>query len=70
MRLLVIEDEKKLCDMIAKSLHMAGYEVDMCNDGERALDMIYTELYDLIVLDLNLPVLSYRSLLSIIVFTQ
>ena len=41
--------------MIAKSLHMAGYEVDMCNDGERALDMIYTELYDLIVLDLNLP---------------
>ena len=55
MRLLVIEDEKKLCDMIAKSLHMAGYEVDMCNDGERALDMIYTELYDLIVLDLNLP---------------
>ena len=55
LRLLVIEDEKKLCDMIAKSLHMAGYEVDMCNDGERALDMIYTELYDLIVLDLNLP---------------
>ena len=41
--------------MIAKSLHMAGYEVDMCNDGERALDIIYTELYDLIVLDLNLP---------------
>ena len=55
LRLLVIEDEKKLCDMIAKSLHMAGYEVDMCNDGERALDMIYTERYDLIVLDLNLP---------------
>ena len=54
LRLLVIEDEKKLCDMIAKSLHMAGYEVDMCNDGERALDMIYTELYDLIVRDLNL----------------
>ena len=55
MRLLVVEDEKKLCDMIAKSLHLAGYEVDMCNDGEQALDMIYAELYDLIVLDLNLP---------------
>ncbi len=27
----------------------------MCNDGERALEMIYAELYDLIVLDLNLP---------------
>ena len=39
MRLLVVEDEKKLCDMIAKSLHLAGYEVDMCNDGEQALEM-------------------------------
>ena len=41
--------------MIAKSLHQAGYEVDTCNDGEEALDMIYAEMYDLIVLDLNLP---------------
>ena len=41
MRLLVVEDEKKLCDMIAKSLHQSGYEVDVCNDGEEALDMIY-----------------------------
>ena len=55
VRLLVVEDEKKLCDMIAKSLHLAGYEVDTCNDGEQALDMIYAEQYDLIVLDLNLP---------------
>ena len=51
MRLLVVEDEKKLCDMIAKSLHQSGYEVDVCNDGEEALDMIYAEMYDLIVLD-------------------
>ncbi len=55
MKLLVVEDEKKLCDMIAKSLHQTGYEVDVCNDGEEALDMIYAEMYDLIVLDLNLP---------------
>ena len=32
--ILVVEDEKKLCDMIVKSLHQAGYEVDTCNDGE------------------------------------
>ena len=37
LRLLVVEDEKKLCDMIAKSLHQAGYEVGTCNDGEEAL---------------------------------
>ena len=53
LRLLVVEDEKKLCDMIAKSLHQAGYEVDTCNDGEEALEMICAEMYDLIVLDLT-----------------
>lgn len=55
MRLLVVEDEKKLCDVVAKSLHMAGYEVDTCYDGAQALEMIAAETYDLIVLDLNLP---------------
>ena len=45
LKLLVVEDEKKLCEMIAKSLHRAGYEVDTCNDGEKALDMIYAEMY-------------------------
>ena len=55
MRILIVEDEKNLCDMIGKSLHSAGYEVDLCYDGEDALEMIYAEKYDLIVLDLNLP---------------
>lgn len=55
MRLLVVEDEKDLCDTIAKVLYDSGYEVDTCYDGEEALDYILTEEYDLIVLDLNLP---------------
>ena len=55
MRILIVEDEKNLCDMIGKSLHSAGYEVDLSYDGEDALEMIYAEKYDLIVLDLNLP---------------
>ena len=29
MRLLIVEDEKQICDMVAKSLYAAGYEVDM-----------------------------------------
>ena len=48
LRLLVVEDEKKLCDMIAKSLHQAGYEVDTCNDGEQALDNILQSISYLI----------------------
>ena len=55
MRLLVVEDEKDLCDTIAKVLYDGGYEVDTCYDGEEALDYVLTEEYDLIVLDLNLP---------------
>lgn len=55
MRLLVVEDEKQLCDTVAKSLYDAGYEVDACYDGEEALEYILVENYDLIVLDLNLP---------------
>ena len=55
MRLLIVEDEKQICDMVAKSLYGVGYEVDTCYDGEEALECILTEDYDLIVLDLNLP---------------
>ena len=55
MRLLIVEDEKQICDMIAKSLYDVGYEVDTCYDGEEALECILSEEYDLIVLDLNLP---------------
>ena len=55
MRLLIVEDEKQICDTVAKSLYDAGYEVDTCYDGEEALAGILTENYDLVVLDLNLP---------------
>ena len=55
MRLLIVEDEKQICDTIAKSLYDAGCEVDTCYDGEEALECSLAEDYDLIVLDLNLP---------------
>ena len=55
MRLLIVEDEKNLCDTIAKNLYGAGYEIDTSYDGNDALDCILSEDYDLIVLDLNLP---------------
>ena len=55
MRLLIVEDEKQICDTVAKSLYAVGYEVDTCYDGGEALEYILTENYDLVVLDLNLP---------------
>ncbi len=55
MRLLVIEDERALCETIVRSLRRLAYSVDYCYDGERALELLETERYDLVLLDLNLP---------------
>lgn len=55
MRLLVVEDERALCESIAKGLRLDGYEVDTVFDGEEAMGIISTDSYDLIILDLNLP---------------
>lgn len=55
MRILIVEDERSLCDMLAKSLKRSGYETDVCCDGDTALEWMIAEKYDLILLDLNLP---------------
>lgn len=55
MRILIVEDEIDLCDTIAEGLQIDGYAVDRCYDGEEAYELINTETYDLVVLDLNLP---------------
>ena len=57
MRILVVEDEITLCETIAKGLRLDGYEVDTCFDGGIAWNMAMDESYDLIILDLNLPVM-------------
>ncbi len=64
MRILVVEDEGALCDMVATSLRQAGYEVDACLDGDAASDYLVSESYDLVVLDLNLPGRDGMELLS------
>ena len=55
MHLLVIEDERALCETIVRSLRRLSYSVDYCYDGKRALELLDVECYDLILLDLNLP---------------
>lgn len=55
MHLLVIEDERALCETIVRSLRRAAYSVDHCCDGEEALELLEIERYDLVLLDLNLP---------------
>ena len=54
MHILVVEDEKALCDTIARSLRRLAYSVDCCYDGQSALAMLSIEKFELVVLDLNL----------------
>ena len=55
MHILVVEDERALCDTIVRSLRRQAYSVDFCYNGNKALELIDVERYDLILLDLNLP---------------
>ena len=55
MRLLVVEDEKKLNDLITKKLEKEYYGVDSCFDGEEAVRYVEGTEYDAIILDVMLP---------------
>ncbi|MBV8846132.1 MAG: response regulator transcription factor [Bryobacterales bacterium] len=55
MRILVIEDEKRIADFVSRGLESAGYAVDVANDGSRAIDLVHTTEYDMVILDLGLP---------------
>ena len=55
MRILVVEDERALCETLVRSLRRLAYSVDPCYDGDTAIDLLGSERYDLVLLDLNLP---------------
>ncbi len=55
MRILVIEDEKKIADFIKRGLKEEGYAVDVAYDGVEGQFLAKTNTYDLILLDLMLP---------------
>ncbi|MDX2151034.1 MAG: response regulator transcription factor [Bryobacteraceae bacterium] len=55
MRILVVEDEKRIADFLGRGLESAGYAVDVASDGAQALNLVHATDYDLIILDLMLP---------------
>ncbi len=55
MKVLIVEDERKLLRLLKEGLDLLGYVTDVARDGEEALDLAYVECYDIIILDINLP---------------
>jgi two-component system copper resistance phosphate regulon response regulator CusR len=55
MRILVIEDEKKVAEFVARGLRAHRFAVDISNDGQSGWEMAKACNYDLIILDLMLP---------------
>ena len=64
MRILLVEDEKKVADIIARGLKAERYAVDVCHDGQQGWDTANAYDYDLIILDLMLPGLSGTEILE------
>jgi DNA-binding response OmpR family regulator len=57
MRVLIVEDEARLADAIARGLRREGMAVDLAGDGGQALTKARSVRYDVVVLDRDLPVL-------------
>jgi len=55
MRVLIVDDERELCEQIAQILRKQQYTVDIAGDGVMALEKIWADPFDLIVLDIMLP---------------
>jgi DNA-binding response OmpR family regulator len=55
MRILVVEDEKKVASFIQRGLEGEGFQVDVASDGEEGVAMAQANPYDLILMDLMLP---------------
>ncbi|MGZ3713751.1 MAG: response regulator transcription factor, partial [Bdellovibrionota bacterium] len=64
MKLLVVEDDKKIAGFLTKGLTEAGYAVDATNDGMAGYELASRGNYDLLILDMMLPKLDGMALIS------
>jgi two-component system, OmpR family, response regulator len=64
MRILVIEDDKKIASFIANGFKQAGFAVDIAYNGEEGLNLALAEPYDAAVIDIMLPILDGLSVIE------
>ncbi len=64
MRVLMIEDDVKLCEVVCYQLEREGFTVDVCHDGDDGLRWIRQQAHDLVILDRMLPTVSGTTVLQ------
>ena len=64
MRILVVEDDKKITSFVVKGLTQAGFAVDLAGDGEEGANLALAVPYDLAVVDIMLPRLDGLALIA------
>ncbi|MGO8765002.1 MAG: response regulator transcription factor [Limisphaerales bacterium] len=64
MRILLVEDEKKVAEIIERGLKAERYAVDVCHNGREGWEMAAAYEYDIIILDLMLPEMSGTEILD------
>lgn len=63
MHILIVDDEKKIADVLAERMGLRGHEAVPVYDGESGLERLDTERFDGVVLDLRLPGISGETVL-------
>jgi two-component system OmpR family response regulator len=64
MRILLVEDDRKIASFVIKGLKAAGYAVDHASDGEEGLHLALTQPYDTAIVDIMLPKLDGLTLIG------
>lgn len=64
IQILVVEDDESINEMVKKFLMAEGYNVDVCFDGDEALEQFYNKNYQLVILDIMLPGINGQELLK------
>ena len=57
IRILVVDDEEDILDILARVLGAAGYQVDLASNGEKALERLALQDYDLIITNIRMPIM-------------
>ncbi|MDI2124883.1 response regulator transcription factor [Yinghuangia seranimata] len=70
MKVLIVEDEEEMAELLSDGLRRQGFSVDVARDGARALECAAASAYDVVVLDRDLPVLHGDAVCRTLVATR